>query len=132
MRLCLVGLFGLLLVVGACADGAAPRDRDALPPPTAARVAAIRQAMANVKRLFPAEGENQPGDWLVTHPERGQTFDQYIASDPNRPTKKRTTIYIQPLGTFSATDQKLLDATADLLGRWYNLPVKKTGGRVAG
>ncbi len=64
-----------------------------------AEVAAIRRAIATVKPVFAVKGKPQPGDWLASHPESGQTFDDYIASNPNRPTSLRTTIYIQPLGT---------------------------------
>lgn len=46
---------------------------------------------------MPAPG---PNDWLANHPESGQTFDQFVASHPNRPTPERRTIYLQPLGTF--------------------------------
>ena len=41
-----------------------------------------------------------PSDWLANHPEHGQTFDEFVASHPNRPTPQRHTIYLQPLGTF--------------------------------
>ena len=87
-------------------------------------MATIRKAMAAVAPLFRSKGKPRPSDWLANHSESGQTFDQYIASDPNRPTPARTTIYMQPLGTFGKSDRKLIDATADLLGRFYNVPVK--------
>lgn len=87
-------------------------------------MATIRQAMAAVVPLFHAKGKPRASDWLANHPESGQTFDQYIASDPNRPTPARTTIYIQPLGTIGKNDRKLIAATADLLGLFYNVPVK--------
>lgn len=41
-----------------------------------------------------------PSDWLANHSEPGQTFDQFVASRPNRPTRQRHTIYLQPLGAF--------------------------------
>ncbi len=46
---------------------------------------------------LPAPG---PNDWLANHPEPGQTFDDFVRSQPNRPTPKRHTIYLQPLGNF--------------------------------
>jgi hypothetical protein len=39
--------------------------------------------LASVKPLFPVKGKPKPGDWLISHPEDGQTFDQYIESNPN-------------------------------------------------
>ena len=41
-----------------------------------------------------------PNDWLANHAEEGQTFEQFVRSNPNRPTPQRRTIYLQPLGTF--------------------------------
>ena len=66
----------------------------------------------------------RPGEWLSKHPEPGQTFAAYRASDPNRPDPRHTTLYLQPLGTFDANQEKLSRATAELLGRFYGLPVK--------
>jgi archaemetzincin len=54
--------------------------------------------------LHPAAFEPmpQPGanDWLANHREAGQTFDDFVRSQPNRPTPKQRTIYLQPLATF--------------------------------
>ena len=66
----------------------------------------------------------QPGEWLAAHKEPGQTFDQYLRSNPNRPGGALTTIYIQPLGELDDTQQQLIEATADLLGSFYGVPVK--------
>jgi archaemetzincin len=66
----------------------------------------------------------RPGDWLENHPERGQTLAQYLASAPNTPTERLTTIYMQPIGTFDPAQEKLLSATGDLLGVFYGVPVK--------
>lgn len=40
------------------------------------------------------------GDWLAEHPEPGQTFDQFVECNPNKPDPTRSKIYLQPLGTF--------------------------------
>ena len=85
---------------------------------------AIRAAANKIRPLHSKMGKPQPGDWLASHEEPGQTFDQYFKTDPNRPGKTLTTIYIQPLGDFDATQQRLIDQTADLLGRFYGVPVK--------
>jgi archaemetzincin len=42
----------------------------------------------------------QPGDWLESHAETGQTFDDFVNSKPNHPTRHRNTIYLQPLEEF--------------------------------
>jgi archaemetzincin len=84
---------------------------------------AVRAAGAKIRPLHVLKAEPHPGEWLDQHDEPGQTFDDYRVSDPNRPSARRTTIYLQPLGKFDAARAKLLDATADLLGRFYGVPV---------
>ncbi len=120
----IVVITGCVLLGVAIAELGARGGKRSGPVPSAEEVAAIRAAMARVKPFFDVKGKSQAGDWLESHKEAGQTFDQYIAGDPNRPSRTRTTIYIQPIGSFSKTERKLLDATADLLGRFYNVPVK--------
>jgi archaemetzincin len=80
-----------------------------------------------VERLKPlAEKLAKPGplDWLSFHPEKGQTFRQYVASNPTRPTKARGTIFIQPLGGFTSTQRGLLKLTAEFLAVWFNAPIR--------
>src|SRR4051812_39046859 len=79
-----------------------PADRKAVPPP--------------FQKLIPLHkplGEPKPGDWLASHKEAGQTYDQYVRGKPVRPDKKRRVICIQPLGDFSANQRKILEATAE-------------------
>ena len=87
-------------------------------------VSAIRAAAQKIKPLYRKMDKPQPGEWLAAHKEPGQTFDQYLRSNPNRPGGALTTIYIQPLGEFDDTQQQLIEATADLLGSFYGVPVK--------
>ncbi|MGB7209733.1 MAG: archaemetzincin [Pyrinomonadaceae bacterium] len=64
------------------------------------------------------------GDWLVNQKEPGETFEEYIVSNPTLPTAERRTIYIQPIGTFSAEQKRAMQLTADYMKAFYNLPVK--------
>lgn len=48
-----------------------------------------------------------------------------MAGRSNRPTAKRTTLYIQPLGEFSTAQDKAIAATAEYLHAFYGLPVKR-------
>jgi len=41
-----------------------------------------------------------PFDWLAWHPEKGQTFEQFVRSKPLLPDSQRDTIYLQPFGEF--------------------------------
>ncbi len=78
-------------------------------PPERARLRAIGPTddlEAGLQRAFdPAEdfqpvADPQPGYWLAEHGEPGQTFEQYVASEPHRPDQQRNRLYILPLGEF--------------------------------
>jgi archaemetzincin len=88
------------------------------------RVSTIKGDMAKLLPLHSRLGKPAPGDWLAEHHEGGQTFAQYLRCDPVGPTKKRNTIYIQPLGDFSEPQLRVVTLSADFMGRYFGLPVK--------
>ena len=69
-------------------------------------------------------GPPKPGEWLEKHPETGQTFDEYVASKPVTPQGVRKTIYVQPIGEYTATERKIVNLTAEFLSLYFNCPVK--------
>lgn len=80
-----------------------------------------------IKQLEPFfKPMGKPGkyDWLATFQESGQTFDEYLAAEPNIPKGKRRTIYVQPIGRFTPSQQRVVSAAADYLHVFYQLPVK--------
>jgi archaemetzincin len=85
----------------------------------------VRAAMRCVTSLHEAKTPTRPGDWLESHPEKAQTFEEYVASRPNGPTATRTTIYVQPLGEFDADQTGLLDDTEAMLGLFFAVSVKR-------
>jgi len=79
------------------------------------------------RRLVPLHtrlGPPQAGDWIVQHPEPGQTYQQYVRSQPIKPSRKRRMINVQPVGDFTPTQRKIIDRTAEFLGIYFDLPVK--------
>ena len=64
---------------------------------------------APMRRAFSDEGEFQkkatpgPMDWLASHPEDGQSFDQWVESKPNLPDAYQRKLYILPIGEFDET-----------------------------
>ncbi len=68
-------------------------------------------------------------DWLQTQQEAGETFEQYIASNPTLPTEKRRTIYIQPIGKFTTEQRNAIRVTAEYMREFYNLPVRLNADR---
>ncbi len=97
----------VVMALTMCARSEVPPPRQ---PPADSRVAAIglRPDMprALARALDPSHfvplGKPGPLDWLASHPEPGETFQQYGKSWPNRPDAQRHVIYLQPLGTFGA------------------------------
>ena len=66
----------------------------------------------------------QDGDWLKSFREDGQSFEEYLNTNPTLPTTERQTIYIQPIGNFTNKQREILQITADYMKAFYNLPVK--------
>lgn len=85
----------------------------------------LRAAMKKIEPFFKPMGKPEPYDWLVSHNEPGQTFDQYLDGDPARPTKERNKIYVLPLGTFTPQQKRVIDIAAGYLEAFYGLPVSK-------
>lgn len=69
-------------------------------------------------------GKPAPGEWLAEHPEPGQTYLQYVRSNPVRPDRKRRTIYVQPLGEFTDAQRKVVALTCEYMHHYFNLPVR--------
>lgn len=85
--------------------------------------------MKAVQPFFQPMGRPQPYDWLTTFKEAGQTFDEYISSNPTLPTAERSVLYAQPLGRFDAKQKKVIDASCEYLEAFYGLRVKKLSTR---
>ncbi|SIO60318.1 archaemetzincin [Singulisphaera sp. GP187] len=88
------------------------------------RLALLTSAGRRIEPLHQRMGKPNPGDWLDRHPEPGQTFEEYRAGSPSRPTAQLTTLYIQKWGDFDDTQSAVVDRVAELLGRFYGVPVK--------
>jgi len=85
------------------------------------------ELFAVVEKLRPLHrklAEAKPGDWLAHHKEPGQTFKQYLESDPENALGRRKVIYVQPLGEFTEKQRAVVKLTAEFLGICYQLPVK--------
>lgn len=73
-------------------------------------------------------GPPGPGQWLAEHPEPGQTYRQYVRSRPITPDKRRDVIYVQPLGNFTTTQERIIKLSAEYMGLYFDLPVKIRDG----
>lgn len=83
----------------------------------------LRTALADEAAFEPIP---RPGvsDWLASQLERGQSFDAFVASRPNRPDARRRTLYHQPLGDFGGPDAPPLDVLARFAEAFFTLPVR--------
>jgi archaemetzincin len=87
-------------------------------------LARVRYAIEALRPLHTPMLPPQPGDWITTNDEPGQTFDEYFQSNPVTPQGARRMLYIQPLGEFTETQRRVVNLTADYLSRFYNLNVR--------
>lgn len=83
----------------------------------------LRRALEpdNSFQPLPAPGA---ADWLANHPERGQTFDDFVRSRPNRPDQRRRKIYLQPLGDLSASGGPRIEKLADFASAFFAMEVQ--------
>lgn len=84
----------------------------------------LRAAVVKLKPLQIPLGKPLRGDWLTEHKEPGQTFEQFVKRYPEPTSAGLSTLYLQPIGDFGATQQKLVDTTARCLELFYGRPVK--------
>ena len=70
-------------------------------------------AHAKLTPLHDRMGPVQPGDWLETKREPGQTFEEYLDTEPVTPRGKRSILYIQPIGPFADEQRKIVELSAD-------------------
>lgn len=93
----------------------------------ASAVAVDESLPSKFARLVPLhtrKGPPEPGDWLASHPEPGQTYRQYLAAKPNRVTKDRDVLYVQPLSKFTPVERKVIDRTSEYLDIYFGVEVK--------
>ncbi|WP_289665793.1 Zn-dependent protease [Flavobacterium panacagri] len=74
----------------------------------------------NDVKLFPPK----PGDWLYSHKEKGQTFDQFTKSKHIVPTKENNIIYLKPIGGFDSLQVKQIELVRQYLKIFFQLETK--------
>jgi archaemetzincin len=126
--------FSAIALGTACDFG--PRRRE--PPAPAAKLAAAPARVAAIgptewlppepRRAFDStafEPMPQPGpdDWLAQHPEKPQSFQDYLRADRNVPNSQRKVIYLLPVGAFPSTAPSLAQL-AEIAHAFFVLEVK--------
>jgi archaemetzincin len=117
--------FGILLVCvlfAACSQPERIATNASTAPARDKSVSELSKKKDSLAKFFRPMTE-EAGDWLTQHPENGETFEEYVESRPTLPTADRRRIYIQPIGTFSPEQMRIIRLTADYMRAFYNLPV---------
>jgi archaemetzincin len=96
---------------------AAVGDLSALPP-------LLKRAFASDSPDLRPIPKPSPHDWLASHREPGQTFDDFLAMRPNRPTSARRVIYLQPLGEFPPQGGPLIAKLCDFAAAFFAMETK--------
>lgn len=122
LSLLLVGL----MLFGACSlPGVKPASNVAVARGEKQNLKELRIAMGRLEPFFLPMGKPAKYDWLASHNEPGQTFEEYLDSRPTKPTADRNKIYVLPLGNFSAVQQKVIKTASGYLAAFYGLSVKE-------
>ena len=73
-----------------------------------ADLASYLKDAGKIRSLFEKKNPPGPMDWLANHKEPGQSFAQYLKSNPNRRTAGLTKLYLQPIWDFSEEENAVL------------------------
>lgn len=118
-------MLGSGTLLAALSFGCSHADRsaeNAAKPASEPRVAQLMRARDAIVPFYSVM-HREKGDWLESHQESGETFEEYIRSDPVLPTPERKTVYIQPIGSFTDSEKEVIRQTADYMRAFFNLPV---------
>lgn len=69
-------------------------------------------------------GEPVFGDWLYSHKEKGQSFEQFLKTKHIVPTKNENIIYLQPIGQFTEEQVKQIELVRQYLEIFFQLKTK--------
>ncbi|NVM23443.1 MAG: hypothetical protein HWN68_16880 [Desulfobacterales bacterium] len=73
---------------------------------------------------FERMGKPGHGDWLFHFHEPGQSFKDYVSSNPVRASGSRQVLVFQPVGPFSPAERDIVGKAALFAGMWFDLAVR--------
>ncbi|MDZ4683460.1 MAG: archaemetzincin [Planctomycetaceae bacterium] len=88
--------------------------------PPILRMLRLRDALVPLHRI---KEPPEPEDWMAHHPESGQTFSVYLASQFEAPNPSRSRLYIVPIGDMTPTQQLIVQRTGDYLAACFGTTV---------
>ncbi|MGO4773276.1 archaemetzincin [Flavobacterium sp. W22_SRS_FK3] len=69
-------------------------------------------------------GKPVEGEWLYSHKEKGQSFEQFLNSKHIVPTSESNIIYIRPIGSFNSLQNKQIELLREYLEIYFQLKTK--------
>jgi archaemetzincin len=102
----------LMLLIVACHPASTPRN-----PNKTEELAGISKLKSLDKPIPPPKA----GDWLAEHLEVGQTFEEYMHRYPVAPNDSQNYIYLQPIGSFTDWQNKIVQYTAQYVESFFQL-----------
>jgi archaemetzincin len=69
-------------------------------------------------------GTPQPGEWLYSHEESGQTFTEYLDAKPIRKGRRRNFIALCLVGDFTKEQEQIIDQTKEYMEVFFQVPVR--------
>ncbi len=94
-----------------------------IPAESAASTDRIRSWKDRITALHQPMGELQTGDWLESHREAGQSFEQYLLKERKPRVDGYTRMIIVPIGDVSHAHAQIMERTAEYLSANFGLPV---------
>src|SRR4051794_33129150 len=113
------------LLVSACSTGSETPSNSSVTETPKKVPESLAADMRAIEPFFKPMGKPEAYDWLGSHYEAGQTFEEYINQNPTLPTADRGKLYVLPLGSFSPTQKKIIDVATGYLEAFYGLPVEQ-------
>ncbi|AWK04932.1 Zn-dependent protease [Flavobacterium crocinum] len=69
-------------------------------------------------------GKPAYGDWLFSHKEKGQSFEQFVRTKHVVPTEEENIIYLKPIGKFDSSQLKQIELVRQYLQIFFQLETK--------
>lgn len=69
-------------------------------------------------------GEPAFGEWLYSHKEKGQSFEQFIKTRHIVPSKEENIIYLKPIGKFDSVQLRQIELVRQYLQLFFQLETK--------
>ena len=114
-----------LMVIGLCLTWQFFKSsQEVISPPFNTNEQRIYDETQQLVRLHSGMGWTRSGDWLASHPERGQSFNKYRNIDHIGLTEQRNVLYVQPIGDFDELQQKIVELSAEFLSLYFMCEVK--------